>query len=222
MKKQSLLVIMLFFYTAMAMAQSGTGTADAAYCTTIQGRSWKIVQKLQLGDSVRAIKVRDVIAAQYIALNDIYTVRDLKAKTLKSNTLLTKEALQDSLKANQGIAELMVTKLHAPYLKNLSQLLKKDEVTAVKDGMTYGVVPLTYGAYMDMLPQLTKSQKKQIMEWLVEAREKAMDAESSDKKHGWFGKYKGKINNYLSAAGIDMKKEGNAWQERIKARAAKS
>jgi hypothetical protein len=44
-----------------------------------------------------------------------------------------------------------------------------------------------------------------------------MDAESSEKKHAWFGKYKGKINNYLSAEGYDMKKEGIAWKERIAA-----
>ena len=44
-----------------------------------------------------------------------------------------------------------------------------------------------------------------------------MDEGSSEKKHGVFGKYKGKINNYLSAAGYDMKKESKAWQERIKA-----
>jgi len=50
--------------------------------------------------------------------------------------------------------------------------------------------------------------------------EKAMDAESADKKHAVFGKYKGRINNYLSAAGIDMKKEEAAWQQRIKERKA--
>jgi hypothetical protein len=43
-----------------------------------------------------------------------------------------------------------------------------------------------------------------------------MDAGSSDEKHKWFGKYKGRINNYLSAAGYDMKKEGEEWQKRIK------
>ena len=32
-----------------------------------------------------------------------------------------------------------------------------------------------------------------------------MDAGSSDEKHAWFGKYKGKINNYLAAAGYNMK-----------------
>jgi hypothetical protein len=83
--------------------------------------------------------------------------------------------------------------------------------------MTYNVLPITYNGYMQMLPNLTEEQKIQIMAWLVEAREKAMDAESSEKKHGWFGKYKGKINNYLSAAGINMKQAGEEWQKRLKA-----
>jgi Spy/CpxP family protein refolding chaperone len=90
----------------------------------------------------------------------------------------------------------------------------------VKDGMTYRILPVTYEAYLDMLPRLTGEQKQKIYTWLQEARELAMDAESSDKKHQVFGKYKGKINNYLSAAGFDMKKEGEEWQKRIKERKA--
>ncbi len=70
-----------------------------------------------------------------------------------------------------------------------------------------------------MIQNLTEVQKKQILVWLTEAREHAMDAESSDKKHAWFGKYKGKINNYLSAAGYDLKKEGVEWEKRRKAQA---
>jgi hypothetical protein len=45
-----------------------------------------------------------------------------------------------------------------------------------------------------------------------------MDAESSDKKHAVFGKYKGRINNYLSAEGYDLKKATEEWQQRIKER----
>jgi hypothetical protein len=67
-----------------------------------------------------------------------------------------------------------------------------------------------------MIPSLTKAQKDQIMAWLVEAREHAMDAESSEKKHWWFGKYKGRINNYLSAQGYDLQKERKEWEERNK------
>ncbi|HEY0944737.1 MAG TPA: DUF3826 domain-containing protein, partial [Opitutaceae bacterium] len=59
--------------------------------------------------------------------------------------------------------------------------------------------------YCDMLPDLTDPQRAQIKAWLAEAREYAMDGGSSDEKHKWFGKYKGRINNYLAAAGYDMK-----------------
>ena len=68
-----------------------------------------------------------------------------------------------------------------------------------------------------MIPSLTEGQKKYIMDCLIEAREHAMDAGSSDKKHWWFGKYKGRINNYLSAEGYDIQKERKEWEKRLKA-----
>ena len=83
--------------------------------------------------------------------------------------------------------------------------------------MTYGVLPLTYRVYQEMLPDLTAEQKAKILGWLTEAREQAMDAGTAKAKHGWFTRYKGKINNYLSAAGYDMKKAEKALMERQKA-----
>lgn len=68
--------------------------------------------------------------------------------------------------------------------------------------MTYNVVKVTYDAQCDMIPTLKDEEKKQILAWLKEAREYAIDAESSKKKHETFGKYKGRINNYLSKARI--------------------
>ena len=83
--------------------------------------------------------------------------------------------------------------------------------------MTYNVLPITYKGYLEMIPRLTTEEQKFIMEALTEAREHAMDAGSSEKKHAWFGKYKGRINNYLSSRGYDVNKESKAWQERVKA-----
>ncbi len=110
-----------------------------------------------------------------------------------------------------------LAKLHKKYLKKLSSNLTEKQVEMVKDGMTYNVLPITYKAYQEEILTLSDDQKKQILTWLTEAREFAMDAESSDKKHAWFGKYKGRINNYLSAAGYDLKKEGIEWEKRRKA-----
>ena len=72
-----------------------------------------------------------------------------------------------------------------------------------------------------MIPSLKKDEKKQIYAWLVEAREFAMDAENSNKKHEAFGKYKGRINNYLSKRGYDLVKERAGWAERLKAKGVK-
>ena len=91
----------------------------------------------------------------------------------------------------------------------------------MKDGLTYGVLPKTFQVYQEMLPDLTAEQKRQILAWLTEAREQAMDASTSDEKHAWFGKYKGRINNYLSKAGIDMKQAEKDMQARKKSAATK-
>jgi hypothetical protein len=66
-----------------------------------------------------------------------------------------------------------------------------------------------------MIPSLTEEEKAQIMIWLKEAREFAIDAESSKKKHEMFGKYKGRINNYLTKRGYDLTKEREEWYKRI-------
>ena len=84
--------------------------------------------------------------------------------------------------------------------------------------MTYGVLPITYAGYQDMLPNLTKEQKEYIYKNLVEAREHAMDGGSSKEKHAWFGKYKGRINNYLSKQGYDLNKESTDWHKRFEER----
>ena len=105
-------------------------------------------------------------------------------------------------------------------MARLEAELTPEQVNQVKDGMTYGVVPITFKRYRELLPDLTVEQQAEILANLLEAREYAMDAGSSDEKHAWFGKYKGRINNYLSAAGIDMKQAEKDLAEREKAAAA--
>jgi hypothetical protein len=153
---------------------------------------------------------------QYRSLNEIHTAKDNKLKSAKELKETNKEQAEELAKNAENESAAGLYKLHFDYLSKLMLHLSETQVEQVKDGMTYGVLPITYKGYCDMVLGLTDEQKRQIKVWLIEAREHAMDAGTSDEKHKWFGKYKGRINNYLSAAGYDMKKEGEEWQKRIK------
>lgn len=213
----SLLVLCLF--TGVSTLFARNDNADTAYIRVVNERAGKIVSSLHLPDASKNAEVQAVIAQQYMALSDIQVRRDSAVKTAKA-TIQDKGTADLRIKTIHTEAAEQTDELHKAYVIRLSALLSAEQVDKVKNGMTYNVLPNTYNAYLDMLPNLTEDQKKQILVWLTEAREHAMDAESSKKKHEWFGKYKGRINNYLSAAGIDMKKEGEEWQKRIKARSA--
>lgn len=210
------LFLFLIFLSFYGFAQENAGK-EAEYTKTITLRAEKIVATLGIPDAEKAVQVRDIVVAQYRKLNEIYTERDNRkeaAKALKeTNKSLAEEQIKNA--ENEVFAQLYI--LHFDYLSKLQLLLTPEQVDQVKDGMTYGVLPITYKGYCDMVLGLTDEQKLQMKIWLTEAREHAMDAGSSDEKHAWFGKYKGRINNYLSAAGFDMKKEGEEWQKRIKA-----
>ena len=193
---------------------------DPKYVESIVNRSQKIVDKLGLTDAKVAEDVCNVIANRYVELNDIYEIRDAKVKAVKESGL-TGDAKNEALKAAENEKDAALYRSHFAFPASLSLFLNEEQIDAVKDGMTYGVVKVTYEATLDMIPSLKEEEKVQIYAWLVEAREFAMDAENSNKKHAAFGKYKGRINNYLSKRGYDLVKERKAWYERIKARGGK-
>lgn len=216
----ALTVLMMLLSVTLVFAQTPAAQTPEDYKEVINKRAAKIVAALHTGDSVLDKKVTAVVADQYISLGRIHDDRNTAIKEIKAKGAELTADDKAGIQKLEAKADRKLEKLHKTYLKKLSALCTPQQIDDIKNGMTYNVLNVTYTAYQDMLPNLTEEQKKQILTWLTEAREKAMDAESSDKKHAWFGKYKGRINNYLSAAGVDMKKEEAAWQQRIKERKA--
>lgn len=190
---------------------------DPKYVESIVNRSQKIVDKLGLTDAKVAEDVCNVIANRYFELNDIYEIRDAKVKAVKESGL-TGDAKNEALKAAENEKDAALYRSHFAFPASLALFLNEEQIEAVKDGMTYGVVKVTYEATLDMIPSLKEEEKVQIYAWLVEAREFAMDAENSNKKHAAFGKYKGRINNYLAKRGYNLTKEREEWAKRVKAR----
>lgn len=191
--------------------------AQEQYTKVITERSAKIVNTLSITDSVKYKKVLAQLVSQYTQLNTVHEQAKAAAEEIKKQSLAAEESAARLKKEEEKKSEQLL-QLHDRFLAHLRESLSEDQVELIKDGMTYRILPITYAAYQDMILTLTTEQKAKIYGWLKEARELAMDEGSSDRKHAVFGKYKGRINNYLSAAGYDMKKEGEEWQKRINAK----
>ena len=167
---------------------------DSDYVETVKNRAQKIVDGLQLSDAQKAENVRNIIANRYFLLNDIHSKYD---------------------KSQQDARDAELYKHHFELASALALYLTEEQIDAVKDGMTFGRLKRDYKAQLEMIPSLTDEEKAQILIWLREAREYAMDAADSKGKHFWFDKYRGRTNNWLSARGYDLKKERDAWMKRI-------
>lgn len=217
-KKISLSLLFLLFAFCKISAQQ---YQDPEYIKVTNERAAKIVGKLALGNKEKEAAVTNVIAQQFRDLSKIQGERDAEIKKVKEDAALPKEKQNEKMDQLKADANKSIDKLHIDYLKKLGKHLNEAKITEVKDGMTYGVLPVTVTAYNDMIPTLTKEEKEYIYNTLVEAREHAMDGGSADEKHAWFGKYKGRINNYLSKRGYDLNKEREGWNKRIAERKKK-
>lgn len=214
MYKKLVAVALLVFGLNQVSAQSGV---DPEYVKVTNERAQKIVNDLKLNSKEDQLAVRDIIAEQYRSLSKIQEAREAKIAEIKKN--ITDKAKQEKATEKlKNTTDKKILSLHKSYLNKLSKKLTNGQIVQVKDGMTYGVLPITVSGYNDMLPNLTDAQKKYIYNALVEAREHAMDAGSSKEKHAWFGKYKGRINNYLSKEGYDLNKESADWHKRLEER----
>jgi hypothetical protein len=201
----------VFIVTMLSAQQS-----DTAYTRVITERAEKITKALGLKDK-KEKKATEIVVNQYRQLSSIHDSYKAAVTAIKQTTT-DKSSIATATKAEEVKRDNLLNVQHTTFITQLSKVMSKDQVEQVKNSMTYNLVNVTYDAYVDMIPSLKVDEKKQIHDWLVEARELAMDAGSSDGKHAVFGKYKGRINNYLSKQGYDSQKERADWEARIKAK----
>jgi Protein of unknown function (DUF3826) len=203
-----LLIICLNAFVAKAQTQTD-------FRKTLHDRSVKIVNTLVLTDSGKYDNVVDLLTDQYFNLNKVHDKTKESIAAINSLQLAGEEK-GSRIRTEEEKKVSQLSELHKGFIAKLQKTLTDEQIEKIKDGMTYRVMPITYTAYQDIIPALTAEQKEKIYNWLKEARELAMDEGSSEDKHKVFGKYKGKINNYLSAQGYNMKAEEKGWQERMK------
>jgi len=231
--KQSLLVLVAVLTASAAsvstaIAQNGKPNpapaatkaeeAEAAYTRAIEKRTADILKVLDLSDPAKSARVHNIIMAQYRALRAWHDANDTKLKELDRMAGGTDKDGAKQAQDQMGRIQASLKTRHDEFLAKLSADLTPSQVEKVKDKMTYNKVEVTYNAYCEIVPNLTDPQKARILELLKEAREIAMDAGSAEEKSAVFRKYKGKINNYLSAQGHDVNKATKEWNEKQKAK----
>ena len=214
--KISIFFIVLFF-TNETYAQDSALLADLSYTKSITVRSAKIIQTLSISDSILYKKVLSILVQQYRNINKAQLVQKKALTAIKLQSISVDE-ISIQTKQTEVLKSSEIEQYHQSFIAQLTPLVSEKQLELIKDGITYRIFPITYAAYLDMIPTLQENQKSKIFEWLKDARELAMDGESSEKKHAIFGKFKGRINNYLSSEGYNLKKETDDWQLRIKAR----
>ena len=207
--------MMALYTTDVNAVELDSNGRDPKYVETIMQRSKKVTDALNISGTEKGEQVLNIVANRYFKLNNIYAERDSLKAVAKTMT-------GDEKKQKMEYAEMQkdqkLYKSHFGFIADLSVYLTDAEVETVKDVLTYNVVNVTYKAQCDMIPTLKEEEKVQILAWLKEGREYAIDAESSKKKHEAFGKYKGRINNWLSKRGYNLTKEREEWAKRVKAR----
>ncbi len=207
--------LLVLYTTNVSAVELDSNGRDAKYVETILQRSKKVTDALNITGTEKGNQVLNIVANRYFKLNDIYTERDSLKTVAKT---LTGDAKKQKMEYAEMQKDQKLYKSHFGFIADLSVYLTDAEVETVKDVLTYNVVKVTYEAQCDMIPTLKEEEKTQILAWLKEGREYAIDAESSKKKHEAFGKYKGRINNWLSKRGYDLTKEREEWAKRVKAR----
>ena len=215
MKKYLFIFLILLVPALQSLAQQGE-TAEQAYTRVITERSDKIVDVMTFPSNELKLRVRDLIIEHYRFLNDAEESRNADVAKIREEFAENKELRNAKIDLRKAEQELKVRDHHFAFVSELKEIITEEQIDQVKDGLTYSVMPNTYVAFQDMIPDLTAEEKEQIKIWLIEAREHAIDGGSSKEKHGWFGKYKGRINNYLSGRGYDLKKLGDEWHERLR------
>lgn len=184
----------------------------ASYEQVIAGRADKILASLSLEDAAARAQVHAALVDFYRSVNAWHEQHGGRRRELKG-------VATDSAKGSLATLEADLAAVRQGFEERLAKVLPPESIARVKDGLTYNVVHVTERAYHDMLPELTADQRERIHAWLVEARDLAISEGTSEAKHGVFGRYKGKINNFLSQAGYDLKQAERDWHARRKAAA---
>lgn len=205
MKKYSCLLLLALSASQVSISQNDKSlTAVADKNINNETRSLQLIHQLGIADIAKRQQVHRVLNEHLNTLQLIFDERKKAMDDAEKNA--TKELADSRARTAWDAAGGKLNKLYAAFLGKLSILLTLDETERLKDLMTEGGLQREYKHYLALLPTLSEQQKIQVTAYLKEARENAMNAATAQNRVEWFIKFRGRANNYLAAAGYDLRK----------------
>jgi hypothetical protein len=191
---------------------------------TLDKRINPILKDLALGDAAKEARVRAILEPHFQSLQAWHVAHDAALAALWTQWAGARAtAHQDEVKA-AGIVQQIdqvygsFRPAHDALLTALSAVLTPAQVDAVKDSLTKSPgVKRTFDAYLQVIPNLTSTQKEFILGKLQVARERAMDAISDKEKADIFKTQKVQVEAYIDAQGYDWKKSYKDFVAKVKA-----
>lgn len=201
------------YLNSLAFPTRERPSADPKYRATINQRASAAVSAAKVTDAANKAAAIRIVEEHYFGIYDIHHERDEAVK----------EAANDktAIAAARSKSDAAVADVHERFTGDLSALLAPEQCDVIKDKMTYDVRLNNFRMYCEMLPKLTAQEKAKISELLVAGREDALVAGSADAKHEKFRLARGRINNYLSAQGYDVRKASEEWAAKQKSKSPK-
>lgn len=168
-------------------------------------KTTKVLKALSLSNDSIQKNIEVIVMNRYLELREIHQEYDKRNKVIEA-TNFSKEEKDKELERSYYQYNSDLYRSRFGYIAWLSFYLSDEQVEMVKDAMTHNLLQVRYNDFLDLLPNLTKSDKNRVHHWLIEAREFSMDFETPRKMRQMFTKYRGRINNYLSSRGYDLRK----------------
>lgn len=226
MNRIIILIIVFFFVVEEISAQTDAKTNASSSVNETKARSdaeqekkageW--VSSLQLNDSAKQLRVKNVITTHLKAIRDWHNDHPYTTVPAGINPLSGKplSELDRQIIANSAIPKTV----HNDLMSGLKKELTEEQVEMILDKYTIGKVAFTMNGYKAIVPNLTENEQAVILANLKEAREQAVDYKNMNQISAIFEIYKTRCEEYLNANGRNWKEMYKTYTDNVRAKKA--
>lgn len=173
----------------------------------------RILDSLRLTDKATHESVRNLLAHHYQKMEAIYAHKQQRTEAMSAMQLdsESKKKLENDIWLESKGA---LDKQRDSFFETVGSWLDNSQIDLVKNEMTKNGIQKEMTRFADLLPTLKEEHKIQLFQYMLEARENALNVLTNRERNQWFTKFRGRANNYLSKEGYDLRQATLDWERR--------